>query len=120
MLHSFSDGSEAVFYLSRNPDSKHWVVQLQAGGSCGTYDSCLDRSKGLFGSSRNYSDFMTGTFVVSDDPGENPMFSSWNKVFVPYCRYSCITVCIIHLQGIGQDVGMCYTVNSLSLSLFWD
>lgn len=30
---------------------------------------------------------MTGTFVASDDPGENPMFSSWNKVFVPYCRY---------------------------------
>lgn len=79
------DGSEAVFYLSRNPDSKHWVVQLQAGGSCGTYDSCLDRSRSLLGSSRNYSDFMTGTFVASDDPGENPMFSSWNKVFVPYC-----------------------------------
>lgn len=82
-----TDGSEAVFYLSRNPDSKHWVVQLQAGGSCGTYDSCLDRSRSLLGSSRNYSDFMTGTFVASDDPGENPMFSSWNKVFVPYCRY---------------------------------
>ncbi|KAL9989249.1 hypothetical protein ACROYT_G003778 [Oculina patagonica] len=79
------DGSEAVFYLSRNPESKHWVVQLQAGGSCGTYDSCLDRSKGSFGSSKNYSDFMTGTFVASDDPAENPMFSSWNKVFVPYC-----------------------------------
>lgn len=82
-----SDGSEALFYLSRNPDSKHWVVQLQAGGSCGTYDSCLDRSKGPFGSSKNYSDFLTGTFVASDDPAENPMFSSWNKVFVPYCRY---------------------------------
>lgn len=79
------DGSEAVFYLSQNPDSKHWVVQLQAGGSCGTYDSCLDRSRGSFGSSRNYSDFLTGTFVASGDPAENPMFSSWNKVFVPYC-----------------------------------
>ena len=76
-----------MFYLSHNPDSKHWVVQLQAGGSCGTYDSCLDRSRGSFGSSRNYSDFMTGTFIASDDPGENPMFSLWNKVFVPYCRY---------------------------------
>ena len=73
--------------MSRNLDSKHWVVQLQAGGSCGTYDSCLDRSKGSLGSSRNYSDFLTGTFVASDDPAENPMFSSWNKVFVPYCRY---------------------------------
>lgn len=79
------DGSEAVFYLSRNPYSKHWVVQLQAGGSCGTYDSCLDRSRGSFGSSQNYSDYLTGTFVASNDPGENPMFSSWNKVFVPYC-----------------------------------
>lgn len=79
------DGSEAVFYLSRNPHSKHWIVQLQAGGSCGTYDSCLHRSRGSFGSSRNYSDYLTGTFVASDDPGENPMFHSWNKVFVPYC-----------------------------------
>ena len=86
MFVCFADGSEAVFYLSHNPDSKHWVVQLQAGGSCGTYDSCLDRSRGSFGSSRNYSDFLTGTFVASGDPAENSMFSSWNKVFVPYCR----------------------------------
>lgn len=79
------DGSEAVFYLSRNSDSKYWVVQLQEGGSCGTYESCLHRSRGPLGSSRNYSDYLTGTFVASDDPQENPMFSSWNKVFVPYC-----------------------------------
>ena len=81
-----------MFYLSHNPESKQWVVQLQAGGSCGTYDSCLDRSRGSFGSSINYTDYMTGTFVASDDPAENPMFSSWNKVFVPYCRYRTLSV----------------------------
>ncbi|XP_031565813.1 carboxylesterase notum2-like [Actinia tenebrosa] len=28
---------------------------------------------------------MTGTFLSSDDPNENPTFASWNKVYVPYC-----------------------------------
>ena len=83
---SLVDGSEAVFYLSRNRDSRHWVVQLQAGGSCRTYNSCLLRSKGSFGSSTSYADVLTGTFLASDDPHDNPMFSQWNKVYVPYCR----------------------------------
>ena len=101
LCNCFADGSEAVFYVSRNPESKHWVVQLQAGGSCGTYDSCLDRSRGSFGSSTNYSDYMTGTFVASDDPAENPMFSLWNKVFVPYCRYLYVALCRRHSRKVS-------------------
>lgn len=79
------DGSEAVFYLSRNHDSKNWVVQLQAGGSCDNFQSCQERVKGPYGSSQSYDQYMKGVFVVSDDPRENPTFASWNKVYVPYC-----------------------------------
>ncbi|XP_048587605.1 palmitoleoyl-protein carboxylesterase NOTUM [Nematostella vectensis] len=79
------DGSPAVFYLSRNPYSKDWVIQLQAGGSCGDHKTCHERAKGSFGSSKDYELYMTGSFLSSDNPNENPTFASWNKVLVPYC-----------------------------------
>jgi hypothetical protein len=83
---SSSDGSIAVFYLSHNPSSKNWIIQLQAGGSCGSHKACHERAKGLYGSSKEYDLYMTGTFLSSDDPNQNPTFASWNKVYVPYCR----------------------------------
>ncbi|XP_031574737.1 palmitoleoyl-protein carboxylesterase NOTUM-like [Actinia tenebrosa] len=79
------DGSVAVFYLSHNPLSKNWIIQLQAGGSCGSVEACRERAKGRYGSSKDYDLYMTGTFLSSDDPNENPTFASWNKVYVPYC-----------------------------------
>lgn len=81
------DGSAAVFYVSHNPLSSNWVIQLQAGGSCSTHKSCHERAKGHYGSSKDYQLYMTGTFLASDDPNENPTFASWSKVFIPYCRW---------------------------------
>lgn len=79
------DGSAAVFYLSRNSESRNWVIRLQAGGSCVTQQECLLRKETPFGSSKYSHKAITGTFVTSDDPRENPTFHNWNKVFIPYC-----------------------------------
>ena len=80
------DGSDAVFYLSRNSESSNWIIRLQAGGSCVTQQECLLRQQTPFGSSKYSHKSITGTFVTSDDPSENPTFHNWNKVFIPYCR----------------------------------
>ena len=79
------DGSDAAFYISRNPKSRNWVIRLQAGGSCVLFSECYDRKTTVFGSSEYLQDFITGTFVTSDDPSINPTFHKWNKVFIPYC-----------------------------------
>ena len=72
--------------MSRNPDSPNWVIRLQAGGSCISQQECLDRRMTSFGSSKHLRRTLTGTFLTSDDPKQNPTFHKWNKIFIPYCR----------------------------------
>ena len=67
-------------------NSKHWIIHLQAGGSCVSLDDCLERSNGPLGSSIHMDYAFTGEYTLSNDPNINPTFYSWNKVFIPYCR----------------------------------
>jgi len=79
------DDSDAVFYKSIHLNSKHWIIHLQAGGSCVSLDDCLERSNGPLGSSIHMDYAFTGEYTLSNDPKVNPTFHSWNKVFIPYC-----------------------------------
>lgn len=81
------DGSDARYYLSRQWESTNWVIHLQGGGSCITYEECRLRSEGPLGSSLPLDDRITGEWTLSNDPKINPTFHSWNKVLIPYCRY---------------------------------
>ena len=96
-MFNYIDGSNAAFYISRNRKSRHWVIRLQAGGSCVMYSECYDRQKTAFGSSKPLQDYITGTFLTSDDPKINPTFHKWNKVFIPYCRY--VSLLLIFIEN---------------------
>lgn len=85
-LSLFPDNSDAAFYISRNRKSRNWVIRLQGGGSCVMFSECYDRQTTPFGSSKYLEEYVTGTFLTSDDPEINPTFHNWNKVFIPYCR----------------------------------
>jgi hypothetical protein len=89
---SFLDGSDAAFYISRNRKNRNWVIRLQAGGSCVLFSECYDRKTTAFGSSKYLQNSITGTFLTSDDPNINPTFNKWNKVFIPYCRWTKLTL----------------------------
>ncbi|XP_066922282.1 uncharacterized protein [Clytia hemisphaerica] len=79
------DGSDARYYLSRQWESNNWVIHLQGGGSCITYDECRSRSEGPLGSSLPLDAHITGEWTLSNDPKINPTFHKWNKVLIPYC-----------------------------------
>ena len=92
------DGTPGVYYLSKteSAESKNkWIVYFEGGGWCSGneisnglgFDSCLDRSQTVFGSSSSYLDFTYfGTFnQLSDDQTQNPLMYDWNKALLKYC-----------------------------------
>lgn len=59
---------------------------MQGGGWCGNLGSCLSRSKGDLGSSKNYPPTANlGRGYFDDNPTVNPQMYNWNKVFMRYC-----------------------------------
>lgn len=79
------DGSDAKYYISHHAHSKDWVIHLQSGGGCITFDECSDRANGPLGSSIPLDSKITGECMLSNDPKINPTFHQWNKVLIPYC-----------------------------------
>lgn len=88
-----NDGSPAIMYVRRAVDSAaegDWVIHLQAGGSCGSWESCRDRWCGVARpydaakmSSRFAPEAMQGNGVFARRPINS--FGGANQVFVYYC-----------------------------------
>jgi Pectinacetylesterase len=85
-----NDGSPAVMYVRINPvSSRNWLIHLQAGGDCNSYDSCYQRWCGLDSysaskmSSKHTPNAMAATGIFKDDPSNT--FRTWNVVHVYYC-----------------------------------
>lgn len=84
-----NDGTPAVAYVraapSGSPDADKWLIFLEQGGGCGSYDGCRTRWCG--GADRMSSawapDGMTGNGVFRND-GTNA-FRGYNMVFADYC-----------------------------------
>lgn len=57
------------------------------GGYCFDANTCAQRWKQApsLMSSKGYPTALTGTGIYSEDPKMNPVFSTANLVFVPYC-----------------------------------
>jgi hypothetical protein len=105
-LHSYPralclDGSPAVYYLSRGSNASSFLFFLEGGGWCQTLSECAERAKTNLGSSTSYAptlDLSTINAPPSQRGGEcnghdafdrnasaNPLFATWNFVYVPYC-----------------------------------
>mmetsp|Transcript_23053 Transcript_23053/g.50456 ORF Transcript_23053/g.50456 Transcript_23053/m.50456 type:complete len:493 (-) Transcript_23053:358-1836(-) len=83
------DGSPGGFYwrpsLSGVNASK-LVLFLQGGGECRTIEECTLWNGGSGRSSAFWpAQRRLGDDVLSADPGINPDFYDWTKVFLPYC-----------------------------------
>lgn len=84
-----NDGTPAVAYVraapTDSPDADKWVIFLEQGGGCGTYDGC--RSRWCGGADRMSADWtpegMSGSGVFHI--GGNNAFRGYNLVFVDYC-----------------------------------
>ena len=56
-----SDGSPAGFYFeaSASGDTSKWVIELEGGGICESYDDCVSRQGSDLGSSKNWGASIT-------------------------------------------------------------
>ena len=63
---------------------------LEGGGICESNDDCAGRAQGDLGSSKDYAPTIyPGRGMLEFNESTNPDFSSWNRVFVPYCSGEC-------------------------------
>lgn len=91
-----NDFSHAIYYLDLQPNSRGWVIFLEGGGGCSSFSECNERwtedggrNQPLMSSSPSrFGDFpvrVTGRDILSSDPSQNPLFSNYSHVVVPYC-----------------------------------
>eukprot|EP01039_Chlorochromonas_danica_P006536 gene6536-7209_t len=84
------DGSLPAFYWkkgSHNSKDK-WLVHFEGGGWCFDPLSCQQRSRGVYGSSKDYPTCLSKDSMkhyLSSQASANPMMSHWNIIRVRYC-----------------------------------
>ncbi|XP_037939685.1 palmitoleoyl-protein carboxylesterase NOTUM [Teleopsis dalmanni] len=82
-----NDGSQAGFYLRKNPQSKKWIVFLEGGWHCYDTRSCRARWLRLrhLMTSAQWTETRDVGGILSPLAEENPYWHSANHVLVPYC-----------------------------------
>lgn len=84
------DGSSPAVYFHQGSEKTKFLIYFVGGGYCeGTsmaqvLDSCYQRSKTDFGSSKNLADTIIGQGYLSTDSSLNK-FAEWTKVIFNYC-----------------------------------
>lgn len=82
------DQSPGYFYASMNSSSNDFVVRLMGGGGCVTEEEdCAEgiREGSILYSSNGLPATATGFGVLSGDAAENPLYSTYNRILMPYC-----------------------------------
>jgi len=82
------DGSPALYYWRKGTGTgvNKWYIHQQGGGWCYDLKSCVSRSQGRLGSTKDDKPSMSidgGYFSM--DEGQNPLMHNWNAVLLRYC-----------------------------------
>jgi hypothetical protein len=84
------DGSSPAVYFHQGAEKNKFLIYFMGGGFCeGTslsevLESCYQRSKTDYGSSKNLAETVEGQGYLSTDPAKNK-FAAWTKVIFNYC-----------------------------------
>ncbi|XP_068649869.1 pectin acetylesterase 8-like isoform X2 [Aristolochia californica] len=81
------DGSPPAYHFDRGFGTgiNNWLIQIQGGAWCNNVTTCLERSKGLLGSSKQMEKQIAFSAILSKKAKFNPDFYNWNRVKVCYC-----------------------------------
>lgn len=74
--------------MAANASSRDFVVFLQGGQGCAhSAATCehLRATKGHLFTSEGFPDTVASYGVLSGNAPENPLYSTYNRVYVPYC-----------------------------------
>lgn len=81
-----ADGTPGVYYSSSNSSSSDYVVYVNGGGACVNDPSQCDIIEKPFKfGSNGLPETMESFGILSDDVDDNPLFYTFNKVFIHYC-----------------------------------
>lgn len=81
-----ADGTPGAYYISSNSSSSDYVVYIMGGGGCAHDEStCEVVTDPLKFSSNGLPDTMDAYGPLSGDIYENPLYATFNRVFVHYC-----------------------------------
>lgn len=81
-----ADGTPGVYYIAANSSSSDYLVYLKGGGGCAHDQSlCETIEDARLLSSEGLTDTMEGYGLLSGDVEENPLYSTFNRVFINYC-----------------------------------
>jgi len=82
------DNSPGYFYAALNSSSSDFIFRLMGGGACvAEQEICAEniQDKPIRSTSDGMPDTAYGFGVLSGDAAENPLYSTYNRIFVPYC-----------------------------------
>ena len=83
-----NDNTKATFYIRRQLEKK-WIVFFEGGGFCASFEDCnkryLNKDSTVFMTSNILPDKVIGRDLLSASKYENPTFSEYSHVLVPYC-----------------------------------
>lgn len=82
-----ADGSPAWFHIAANASSSDYLFYLQGRGA--EFYSCAHEPllcAGFFSEEEHDdADLQAAGGLLSGDPSENPLYSTFNRVVIPYC-----------------------------------
>ncbi|XP_068669655.1 pectin acetylesterase 8-like isoform X2 [Aristolochia californica] len=81
------DGSPPAYHFDHGFGTgiNNWLIQIEGGGWCNNVTTCLERSKGRLGSSKQMVKQLAFSAILSNKAKFNPDFYNWNRVKVRYC-----------------------------------
>ena len=83
-----NDNSRATFYI-KSQSTKKWIMFFESGGFCASFEDCnkryLNENSTMLMTSNTLPDEVTGRDLLSASKSENPTFSEYTHVLVPYC-----------------------------------
>lgn len=82
-----ADGSPGTFFMATNASSSDYVFFLQGGEvSCAHNPTlCAQDEDETIPALLSMYEFLEGDGLLSGDPSANTRFSTYNRIFVPYC-----------------------------------
>jgi hypothetical protein len=80
-----NDGTPAGYYPAAGAaGSQTWILFLEGGSWCSSDADCAGRGTAL-SSSSGWTSTISPSGIISGDAAQNPHFSAFNRVDVPYC-----------------------------------
>ena len=100
-----ADSSPGAYYIERNSSSSDYVVYVAGGGGCADDPIRCEEVDEDKLTSNGLSETITGHGLLSNDAVDNPMYSTFNRIFIHYCTQDMFLLDTESSDGVYQFRG---------------